>query len=320
MIRLALLAATVVAPLSASPDRVAPVEVTVPGPGGPLEGTLLDPGARAPAILILPGSGPTDRDGNNPLGVAAAPYRLLAEALADRGIATLRIDKRGMFASKAAISDPNAVTIGDYATDARAWIDMLRRRSGRACVWLLGHSEGGVVALAAAQRPEGVCGVILVAAPGRPLAGVMRAQIRANPANAPILDAALAAIDALEAGKRVDAVTLPGPLKGVFAPAVQGFIIDLFAQRPGALAANLKVPLLVVQGDRDIQVSLADAQLLADSAKGSTLAVLPGVNHVLKSVASDDRAANIATYGNPALPLAPGVADAIAGFVTAKRR
>ena len=317
---LTLLAAALAAPLAAAPDNAVPVEVTVPGPLGPLAGTLVDPGANAPAILILPGSGPTDRDGNNPFGVAAAPYRLLAEALAAKGIATLRIDKRGGFASKTAIADPNAVTIKDYAEDARAWIDMLRKRSGRACVWLLGHSEGGLVALAAAQRAEGVCGVILVASPGRPLAGVMREQFRASPANAPILDAALTAIDALEAGRRVDPATLPGPLAMVFAPAVQGFIIDLFAQRPGALAAKLKVPLLVVQGDRDIQVSLADAQLLADSAKGSTLAVLPGVNHVLKSVASDDRAANVATYGNPALPLAPGVADAIAGFVTARRR
>ena len=65
-------------------------------------------------MLIVPGSGPTDRDGNNPMGVAAAPYRMLAEALAARGIGSVRIDKRGMFASAGAAADPNAVTIGDY--------------------------------------------------------------------------------------------------------------------------------------------------------------------------------------------------------------
>ncbi|WP_066800330.1 alpha/beta hydrolase [Sphingomonas soli] len=319
MMRLALLAAAVAAPLQASSDKVAPVEVTAPGPDGPLAGTLLDPGAPAPAILILPGSGPTDRDGNNPLGVAAASYRLLAEGLAERGIATLRIDKRGSFGSKAAATDPNAVTISDYANDARAWVDMLRKRSGRACVWLLGHSEGGLVAMTTAHLSEGICGVILVASPGRPLAGVMREQLRANPANAPILDAALSAIDSLEAGRRVDSGTLPGPLKALFAPQVQGFIIDLFSHRPAELAASLKVPLLVVQGDRDIQVAVEDAKMLADAAKGSTLAVLPNVNHVLKAVASEERAANLATYVDPSLPLAPGVVETIAGFVTAPR-
>lgn len=315
-----LLALAAAAVLTMAPvNPVEPVEVTVPGPAGPLAGTLIDPGGKAPAILILPGSGPTDRDGNNPLGVAAAPYRLLADALAERGIATLRADKRGMFASKAAIPDANAVTIADYAADAHAWVDMLRQRSGHACVWLLGHSEGGLVALKAAQRPEGICGVILVSAPGRPLATVMREQLRANPANAPLLDAAMAALDALEAGRRVDTATLPPPLAGLFAAPVQGFLIDVFAQHPAELVASLRLPVLVVQGDRDIQVSLADAQALAAAARGSTLKILPGVNHVLKSVASDDRAANIATYGNPSLPLAPGVADAIAGFVSARR-
>jgi pimeloyl-ACP methyl ester carboxylesterase len=307
------------APMAQTPAAT-PVEVAVPGPAGPLAGTLLDPGGKGQAILILPGSGPTDRDGNNPLGVKAAPYRLLAEALAARGIATLRADKRGLLASKAAVVDPNAVSIADYAGDAHAWVDMLRKRSGRACIWLLGHSEGGLIALKAAQRPEGICGIILVSAPGRPLGAVIREQLRANPANAPFLEAAMGALDTIEAGRRVDTATLPAQLHGLFAAPAQGFLIDLLAQRPAEMAGALRMPVLVVQGDRDIQVSLADAKALAGAAKGSTLTVLPGVNHVLKSVASDDRAANIATYGDASLPLAPGVAEATFGFVTAKRR
>src|SRR5688572_2979729 len=96
----------------------APIEkpLTARGPQGDLAGTLVDAGKAAPVVLIIPGSGPTDRNGNNPLGVTAAPYRLLAEGLAGRGISSVRIDKRGMFGSKAAIPDANKVTIADYAT------------------------------------------------------------------------------------------------------------------------------------------------------------------------------------------------------------
>jgi len=97
--------------------------VHAPGPKGPLKGTLLSPNSKPTiAVLIVPGSGPTDRDGNNPLGVNASAYRLLAEGQAAKGFATLRIDKRGMFASAMAVEDANAVTIDDYVDDVRAWI------------------------------------------------------------------------------------------------------------------------------------------------------------------------------------------------------
>ncbi len=292
-------------------------EVTIPGPKGPLAGTLVSAGVSAgeaaPVVVVIPGSGPTDRDGNSPLGITPASYRLLAEALAAKGVSTLRIDKRGMFGSKAG-GDPNAVTIGAYADDARGWAAEAATRTGRRCAWLLGHSEGGLVAMAAAQRPAGICGVVLVAAPGRPLAQVMRAQLRATPANAPILAPALAAIDSLEAGRTVDPAGLPPPLPSLFPSAVQGFMIDLFAQKPDRLVAALRVPVLIVQGDRDLQVSVEDARTLAAAAPKATLTLVPGVNHVLKSVEADP-ASNMASYRDPSIPVAPAVVDAIAGFV-----
>ncbi len=288
--------------------------VTIPGTQGPLAGTLLDAGKGAPVVVVIPGSGPTDRDGNSPLGVTAASYRLLAEALAERGVSTLRIDKRGMFGSGRAVADANAVTIADYAADAKGWAAEAARRTGAPCAWLLGHSEGGLVALKAAQDPQGLCGVILIAAGGRPLGAVMREQLRANPANAPILSAALGAIDSLEAGRRVDPATLPPPLAGLFPAAVQGFLIDAFAQDPVTLAARINLPVLIVQGDRDLQVSVDDAQALAKAATKATLAIVPGVNHVLKTV-DEGRAANLSAYADPSLPVAPGVVDAVAKAV-----
>ena len=299
-----------------------PVErpLTAPGPLAPLSATLLDAGKHAPVVIIIPGSGPTDRDGNNPLGVAASSYRLLAGALAKRGISTVRIDKRGMFGSKAAIANGNDVTIAAYAADAHAWAKAARTATGAKCVWLLGHSEGSLVALAAAQNRTDLCGVISVSGMGRKSGDVIREQLRANPANAPILAPALATLDSLERGQRVDSKTLPDPLQGLFNNAVQPYLINLLAQDPARLAATLKLPLLIVQGDRDLQVKVADATLLAKAQSKAKLVIVPSVNHVLKLVASDSPAANFATYSNPSLPIAPGVVDAIAGFVGKPKR
>jgi pimeloyl-ACP methyl ester carboxylesterase len=289
--------------------------ITAPGPNGPLEGTLLDAGTKAPVVLMIPGSGPTDRDGNNPLGITAAPYRLLAEALGQKGVSTVRIDKRGMFGSKAAIPDANKVTIGDYAADTHAWVKAIRDRTGAKCVWVLGHSEGGLVALESAQNPQGICGIILVSAAGRKLGDVLREQLRANPANAPLLDDALAAIDSLEAGKTVDVSAMHPALQKLFAPQVQPFLMNEMAMDPAKLAGSTKVPVLILQGGRDLQVSEADAKALAAAQPKAKLVLIPAMNHVLKDVASDDRAANAATYADPSIPVDSTLVDAIAGFV-----
>lgn len=289
--------------------------ITAPGPNGPLEGTLLDAGTKAPVVLMIPGSGPTDRDGNNPLGITAAPYRLLAEALGQKGVSTVRIDKRGMFGSKAAIPDANKVTIDDYATDTHAWVKAIRDRTGAKCVWVLGHSEGGLVALESAQNPQGICGIILVSAAGRKLGDVLREQLRANPANAPLLSDALAAIDSLEAGKTVDVSAMHPALQKLFAPQVQPFLMNDMAMDPAKLAGSTKVPVLILQGGRDLQVSEADAKALAAAQPKAKLVLIPAMNHVLKDVASDDRAANAATYADPSIPVDSTLVGAIAGFV-----
>lgn len=297
-----------------------PVETSVEaaGPAGALKGTMLSAASpRSPVALLIPGSGPTDRDGNNPLGVRASTYRLLAEDLAARGVTTVRIDKRGMFGSAVAVPDANAVTIADYVADVQSWSAVLRKRTGAACIWLMGHSEGGLVAMAAArgEAAADICGLVLLSAAGRPLGEVLREQLKANPANAPLLGQAIPAIDALEQGRRVDATAMHPALQGLFAPQVQGFLISAFSYAPRVLLAGYSKPVLVLQGQRDLQVKAADATLLKSAAPHATLVLLPDVNHVLKSVESGDLQANFATYGDPGLPLAPGVGAAIADFV-----
>ena len=292
--------------------------ITAPGPIGALSGTHVDAGKGSPVVLILPGSGPTDRDGNSPLGIKGASYRLLADALALRGISSVRSDKRGLFASKSAVADGNAVTLADYAVDAHNWISAIRARTGIKCVWLAGHSEGGLIALTAAQRPDGVCGVMAIASPGRKLGEILRQQLRSNPANTPILDSALAAITELEAGRRVDVTGMNPALQPLFAPSVQGYMIDLMAADPARLAHGLKVPLLIVHGSEDLQMSAADADVLHKAQPRSRLVTVPGMNHVLKQVAAGDRSANLAAYADPSLPIDPTLVEAIVSFVGGK--
>lgn len=294
---------------------IASSTITAPGPDGPLLGTLVDAGAGAPVALIIPGSGPTDRDGNNRLGVTAAPYRLLSEALAEKGVSSVRIDKRGMFESKSAVADPNAVTLADYSTDVHSWVGAIRSRTGAECVWLVGHSEGGLVALRAADNPSGLCGLVLVGTAGRRIGAVMREQFRSNPANAPVLADALAAIDGLESGKNVDISAMHPALQQVFAPQVQAYLIDLMAADPAAMVARTGLPVLIVQGGSDLQVSDADSKALAAAQPAARLVRIEKMNHVLKSVGEGGRSANLAAYGDPSLPVDPGLVEAIAGFV-----
>jgi hypothetical protein len=308
---------TLFAAIIATTAPMADRDIAAPGPQGPLKGSWTGPeGAKVPVVLMIPGSGPTDRDGNSPGGLKAAPLRLLAEGLAAKGIASVRIDKRGMFASAGAIPDANKVTIDDYAADTRSWIAAIRAKTGVPCVWVLGHSEGGLVALdTAAAKPAGLCGVIAVSTPGRRLGTVMRAQFHANPANAPILADADRMIDALEAGRTIPAATLAPPLPMIFADAVQPFLINALAKDPAKLAATVTKPMLIVQGESDLQVTVEDAQRLKAGQPKATLVLLPGVNHVLKTVEGNSHGANIATYADPNLPIAPGVLTTVADFI-----
>lgn len=313
---------TLTAPVTAQ-EEIVQEEITTTHPGlqGDLAGTLEGTLARGtPAVLIVPGSGPTDRDGNSPLGIGAQSYKLLADALAQRGIASVRIDKRGMFGSAGAVPDANDVTVGGYVSDIESWADTISARTGGECVWLLGHSEGGLLSMAAAAKdPARYCGLLLVASPGVNVGDVIRAQLAANPANAPIMPQVDTIIAKLKAGESVPLDEMHPGLIPLFGPQVQGFVGSMLRQEPADLIAAHDLPVLILNGREDLQTPATDAQLLASARPDATLVLLDGVNHVLKQVPPGDRAANIASYADPGLPLAPGLAEAIADFVLAER-
>ena len=276
-----------------------------------LKGSLKLAAKPGPAVLIIAGSGPTDRDGNSTApGVKPANLRLIAEALADKGYASLRTDKRGIARSAGAMRAESDLRFTDYVDDTAAWAKFLKGQPGVTCVVILGHSEGALIAAMAAQKTP-VCGVIEVSGIGRAFGVVLREQIAASGAAPQAIREVDAVLVKLEHGQTVPDIPATSAL---FRPSVQPYLISQLNIDPPAELKAVKAPVLILQGDHDIQVSVDDARRLAAARPDARLVILPGVNHVLKS-APADRAGNVATYADPNLPLGPGVAEAILDFV-----
>ena len=287
--------------------------VNLPTDRAPLHGTLLTPDAPRAVAVIVPGSGPTDRDGNSPLGVSGGIYRQLAEGLAERGVATLRFDKRGIAASAFAASDEASLRFDHYVEDARRWAALAAERTGQPCAWLIGHSEGALIAQKAAEGDDTVCGLVLVSAVGQKAGVQIRQQLATLPE--PLNSQAMAALTDLEAGRATEG---PPELAALFRPSVQPYLISYLALDPIALIAGYSGPVLLLHGTTDFQVPIDNAERLAEAQPAARLTRLEGVNHILR-IAPADRAANAATYNNATLPLAPGIADAAASFILEPR-
>ena len=290
-------------------------------PTGTLVGSLMRPrdvrGAM-PVVLIHPGSGPTTRDGNSAmLPGRNESLRQLAESLAVHGIASVRIDKRGVGASAAALQvPPDSLRFDVFVEDVRAWVRLLAADARFDRIVLLGHSEGAlVVSLAAAGVPK-VAGVVTVAGMGRPLGAVLREQL-GDPQRLPaaMFPAVDSAVTALETGRPLPASLPPVLRQGLFPPSVEAYLRSVVTRDPVAAVAALRVPVLVVQGTTDVQVSVGDARALAGArASGVELVVVEGVNHVLKRVGGP-LAAQLESYGSATPATDGGVVGAVVGFV-----
>jgi pimeloyl-ACP methyl ester carboxylesterase len=288
-------------------------EVTVDGGPAPLYGSLLTPAVArpGPAVLLIAGSGPTDRDGNSTVpGVRPGNLKLIAEGLAAAGVTSLRYDKRAIAKSAPAAVSEADLRFTTAVDDAVLFARLLQAQPGVTCVILLGHSEGALVAALAAQKIA-ACGVIEVSGIGRPLGVVLREQLVAQNLPPPIMAQIDAGLAELEHGREI--ANIPG-LESLFRPSVQPYLISQLTLDPAKALAAVKAPVLILQGDNDLQVSVQDARLLAAARPDAKLVVLPGMNHVLKTAPSD-RAGNFATYADPSLPLAPGTVQAIVAFV-----
>ena len=287
--------------------------VSVPTGLASLHGTLLVPDGTGPhpALLLVAGAGPVDRDGNLP-GLVNDSLRLLAEGLEDRGIATLRTDKRGVGASHAAGPDEAGLLLDTYAGDNVLWWRALQDDPAIARAGLLGHSEGALVACMAAQAAP-VDRVVLLAGAGVPAGPAILRQLADGGTPPDLVAAARAIIARLLRGEAV--ADVPDALAGLFRPSVQPYLASWLLRDPAAEAAALRCPVLVVQGTADLQMRVADARLLAAACPGARLLLVPGMNHVLKAPAPG-RTANLAAYTDPGLPLARSLVDGITRFVS----
>jgi pimeloyl-ACP methyl ester carboxylesterase len=287
-------------------------------PAGALEGTVLCPDTPAPwpAVLLIAGSGPTDRNGNS-VGLPGLnnSLRLLAEALADRGIASVRYDKRGIGGSRAAMTSEAELRFDMLADDAAAWVQRMRLDPRFSTVTVIGHSEGSLLGMLATQRANADAYVSLEGA-GRSASAVIHEQL-ASRAPAPLAAQADSIMAEIDAGRTVDSV--PPALAAIFRPSVQPYLVSWFRYDPAKEVAKLQVPVLIVQGTTDIQVSPEDARLLAAADPRARLVLVDGMNHVLKLV-PPDMSQQLKSYSDPSLAVAPRLVNAVSAFVKGVRR
>jgi uncharacterized protein len=284
--------------------------------GGDLHGTLLVPDGveRPPVVFMHPGSGPTDRDGNNPvLGGRNDSLRQLAEGLAAGGIATLRVDKRGIAGSKAAgPRREDDMRFEMFIEDTAAWALRLRESGRFGRLVLAGHSEGALVVCEAARavKPDAIA---LLSAPGRPAPTVLREQLAGK-----LPPDLAAASERILAGLERSEMTsdIPPALSSLYRPSVQPYLVSWFRHDPVAAVAALTCRVLIVQGDADLQVTPEDARLLAAAQPASRLLILEGVNHVLKP-AKGTMAEQLPSYRSPTPAVDARVIAALVAFAGA---
>ena len=281
--------------------------VTLKTSNGNLEGTLLLPEReKPPVVLIIAGSGPTDRNGNNP-SLTPNYLKMLAEGLHKNNIASLRFDKRGVAESASAFR--SELRFEDYINDVEQWISVLKNDNRFSSVIILGHSEGSLIGMIAAQNSMAEK-YISMAGPGVTMQATLRRQLADQPPY--ILSMSLPIIEQLEKGNIVDSV--PPLINALFRPSIQPYLISCFKYDPAIEITKVKCPILIIQGTTDIQIPANEAEKLASANSNSQLVIIEGMSHILKE-APKNRLLNIQTYGNPKLQLKEGLIDAVVSFI-----
>jgi len=279
---------------------------------GAIDAVLTTPAQveRPPVALLIAGSGPTDRDGNGPQ-ITPATLKKLSDALVARGIATLRYDKRGAGGWKKEFGRPDDFRFKDFVDDATALVAHLRDSGKFSRVVVIGHSEGGLVAILAAQRTA-VDRLVLLATASRRQGDLLKEQLaqQMRPATmAPVTEF----IDAMMESRIVDPVPPGVPPQFAYTPAMQPGIASALVADPLPPLKSLDLPIVIAAGGRDRQVPRQDFDTLAAAAPSAETLWLPEMNHVLNDVRND--ADDLAAYNQPERALNAKLVEVIATFL-----
>jgi len=286
--------------------------VSVKNLAGNISGTLAMPKnvtGKIPVVIIIAGSGPTDRDGNSPkLGLATNAYKMIANELGKNGIASLRYDKRLVGKSVSSTTE-NQIRFEDYVEDAVNLINYLSEDERFSRVIVLGHSEGSLVGiLSSVDQP--VKGFISVAGAGDSADNILTEQMKSQPTH--ISEGFKRMLDSLKKGKTTD--NIDPSLYFIARPGIQKYLMSWFRYNPTREIRKLKIPILIVQGTTDLQVKVTDAEKLKKAKSDAVLNIIPEMNHVLKD-APADKDKNLATYTEPDLPLNSEFIKSVISFV-----
>lgn len=280
-------------------------EFTIPVSGGVLAGQLSLPGEagpKHPLVIFISGSGPTDRNGNQG-GQGSNAIGMLADSLALSGIPSFRFDKRGTGASVVPTIDESLLRLDTFVSDLLAWITYWEADPRFDGIVLAGHSEGALIATLAARNHPAVKGLVTLAGAGRPADSLMLEQFSRQPAF--VAQAADSLFRQLKAGLPVD----PPPfLAGLFRESILPYLLSWIRIDPGHELARLDIPVLIIQGEADLQVGMTDARRLEKAARHGHMVTFPAMNHVLKDVESLPD--NYKSYLDAQRPLTPGLVPA----------
>ncbi len=280
--------------------------------GSKIYGTLRSKNNKQRLAIIIAGSGPTDREGNNALGVNANSYKMIAQALDSQNIASFRYDKQGVAKSISADMNEENFKFEDYINDAKKIFYYLHDSLGFKEIYILGHSEGSLVGMVAAETIN-VKGFVSIAGAGRPIDEIVEEQMHNQPLPDSLKTKTIQIFDQLKKGERVD--NTPVLLNKIFRKSVQPYMISWLKYSPAVEIKKLKCPVLIVQGECDVQVKITDAENLHKANKQSVLDLIPLMTHTLKNAGKNCEDKDGKTYSDPSLPLNKRLVDDITGFI-----
>ncbi|RED21973.1 hypothetical protein BD847_3463 [Flavobacterium cutihirudinis] len=292
-----------------APDTFKETNVTLKINTVQLFGTLTVPDntKKCPVALLISGSGPTDRNGNNPM-MKNNSMKMLAEALAKNGIASLRFDKRGIGESKAAAVEESSLVFENYIEDVKSWINFIKQDKRFTQLTVIGHSEGALIGMIAGAKANKF---ISIAGAGESADQLLKSQISSK-GNKQVEEMTFPIIDSLKSGNKVNKVD--PLLNSLFRASIQPYLISWFKYNPQTEIKKLTVPILIVQGNNDLQVTVADAENLAKANKNATLEIIDKMNHIMKII-EGDKQANFQSYNNESLPISETMINKIVAFI-----